>query len=73
MRNHGKDVTVTVRDDGVGLREGRLAEAAGDGRLGVANSIRGRMSDLGGTVVIDSRPGAGTRLELTVCKQGRPS
>lgn len=73
IEDHGKDVTVTVRDDGVGLREGRLAEAAGDGRMGVANSIRGRMSDLGGTVVIDSRPGAGTRLELTVCKQGRPS
>ena len=73
IEDHGKDVIVTVRDDGVGLREGRLAEAAGDGRMGVVNSIRGRMSDLGGTVVIDSRPGAGTRLELNVCKKGRSS
>lgn len=73
IEDHGKDVTVTVRDNGVGVLAGRLAEAAADGRMGVANSIRGRMSDLGGAVVIDSRPGAGTRLELTVGKKGLSS
>lgn len=73
IEDHGKDVTVTVRDNGIGLIEGRLADAAADGRMGVANSIRGRMSDLGGTAVIESRPGAGTRLELTVSKKGPSS
>ena len=36
-------VTVTVRDDGPGIAPGRLEQAAGQGRLGVAQSIRGRM------------------------------
>lgn len=70
IEDQGADVTVTVRDDGVGVLASRLAEAATDGRMGVASSIRGRMSDLGGHVSIDSRPGAGTRLEITVGKQG---
>jgi signal transduction histidine kinase len=66
----GKDVTVTIRDNGVGVPAGRLAQAAVGGRMGVANSIVGRMSDLGGTATLDSRPGAGTCLELTVSKKG---
>lgn len=73
IEDNGKKVTVTVRDDGVGVRAGRLAEAAADGRIGVAKSIRGRMSDLGGTAVVDSMPGAGMCLELTVSRKGRPS
>jgi len=42
-------------------------------RMGVAGSIRGRMSDLGGTVTLDSWPGAGTCVELTVSKKGPAS
>ncbi len=42
-------VTVTVRDDGPGIAPGRLEQAAAEGRLGVAQSIRGRVEDLGGT------------------------
>ena len=59
-------VTVSVRDDGPGIPAGRLAQAAGDGRLGVARSIRGRVEDLGGTVTVTSRPGQGTEVELRV-------
>ena len=70
IEDQGKDVTVTIRDNGVGVQAGRLAEAAESGRMGVANSIRRRMSDLGGTAIIESRPGAGTCLELTVSKKG---
>jgi signal transduction histidine kinase len=44
----------------------RLARAADEGRLGVAQSIRGRIAELGGTVRIDSTPGQGTEVELTV-------
>ncbi|HTJ36131.1 MAG TPA: DUF5931 domain-containing protein [Dactylosporangium sp.] len=59
-------VTVTVRDDGRGIPEGRLAEAERAGRLGVAQSIRGRIRDLGGTVTVTSSPGSGTEVELHI-------
>ena len=59
-------VTVTVRDDGPGIPDGRLAQAAQDGRLGVAQSICGRVRDLGGTVDVHSAPGQGTEVELRV-------
>ena len=57
-------VTVTVRDDGPGIAEGRLAEAAAAGRLGVSHSICGRLRDLGGGATIRSVPGEGTEVEL---------
>ncbi|MGV9310952.1 MacS family sensor histidine kinase [Streptomyces sp. NPDC003691] len=60
------EVIVTVRDDGPGIPEGRLAEAEGEGRLGVALSIRGRLRDLGGTAELISVPGQGTEVELKV-------
>ncbi|MET7620295.1 DUF5931 domain-containing protein [Streptomyces sp. NPDC005408] len=60
------EVIVTVRDDGPGIPEGRLAQAEGEGRLGVALSIRGRLRDLGGTAELVSVPGQGTEVELKV-------
>ena len=42
------------------------AQAEAAGRLGVAQSIRGRIRDLGGTVTITTTPGQGTELELRV-------
>ncbi|WP_225822716.1 MacS family sensor histidine kinase [Streptomyces naphthomycinicus] len=61
-------IVVTVRDDGPGIPEGRLAQAEGEGRLGVALSIRGRLRDLGGSAEIVSVPGQGTEVELKVPK-----
>ncbi|MFE4370037.1 MacS family sensor histidine kinase [Streptomyces sp. NPDC056835] len=63
-------VIVTVRDDGPGIPEGRLAQAEGEGRLGVALSIRGRLRDLGGTAELISVPGQGTEVELKVPRGG---
>ncbi|MFG3493694.1 MacS family sensor histidine kinase [Streptomyces sp. NPDC047928] len=60
------EVIVTVRDDGPGIPEGRLAQAEGEGRLGVTQSIRGRLRDLGGTAELVSVPGQGTEVELKV-------
>jgi signal transduction histidine kinase len=57
-------VTVTIRDDGPGIADGRLAEAAAAGRLGVSHSIHGRLRDLGGSASISSSPGEGTEVEL---------
>lgn len=59
-------VTVTVRDDGPGIAPGRLEQAERDGRLGVSRSIRGRVAELGGTVLVTSPPGQGTEVELRV-------
>ncbi|MBO7939346.1 MULTISPECIES: MacS family sensor histidine kinase [Streptomyces] len=64
-------VIVTVRDDGPGIPEGRLAQAEGEGRMGVALSIRGRLRDLGGSAELISVPGQGTEVELTVPKVSR--
>ncbi|UKY55180.1 DUF5931 domain-containing protein [Streptomyces inhibens] len=65
-------VIVTVRDDGPGIPEGRLADAEREGRLGVALSIRGRLRDLGGSAEWVSVPGQGTEVELTVPKGTAP-
>jgi signal transduction histidine kinase len=59
-------VTVTVRDDGAGIPAGRLDAARTGGRLGVAQSIVGRIEAVGGTVTIESRPGQGTEVEICV-------
>jgi signal transduction histidine kinase len=61
-----QQVTVSIRDNGAGIPDGRLAEAVRDGRLGVAQSIRGRIRELGGSVSVTSAAGTGTEVELTV-------
>ncbi|WP_414690016.1 MacS family sensor histidine kinase [Nocardioides sp.] len=58
-------VEVSVRDEGGGIPAGRLDEAASAGRLGVAQSIRGRIVDLGGTASV-STGSFGTEWELVV-------
>ncbi|RLV09038.1 sensor histidine kinase [Streptomyces griseocarneus] len=60
------EVIVTVRDDGPGIAEGRLAAAEKEGRMGVALSIRGRLRDLGGSAELLSVPGQGAEVELRV-------
>ncbi len=57
---------VSVRDDGPGIPEGRLEESAAEGRLGVQQSIVGRLQDLGGTATVRSAAGQGTEWELDV-------
>ena len=64
--DEGSAVSVTIRDDGPGIPPGRLSEAATEGRLGVSQSITGRMRDLGGAADIASVPGAGTEVRLRV-------
>jgi signal transduction histidine kinase len=58
-------VVLTVRDDGRGFTydERRLLA---EGKIGLAKSVKGRVEQLGGSMVVTSRPGAGTEIELRV-------
>jgi len=58
-------VELSVRDEGPGIPPGRLEEAASQGRLGVIESIRGRITDLGGTAELASGT-FGTEWEFVV-------
>lgn len=60
----GDSVVVSVRDDGVGIASGRVEEAARQGRLGISQSIVGRLTSLGGSAELHSEPGEGTEWEL---------
>jgi signal transduction histidine kinase len=64
-------VEVSVRDEGPGIPPGRLEEAVAQGRLGVAESIRGRVTDLGGTARLTTGS-FGTEWELTVPTLRKP-
>jgi signal transduction histidine kinase len=72
LEDEGDGVRVTVRDDGVGFPPQRPAEAAEAGRLGIAQSMRGRIADLGGSTAIESRPGEGTEVEFWIPRE-RPA
>ena len=58
-------VVLTVRDDGRGFRYDERQLLA-QGKIGLAKSIKGRVEQLGGTMAVTSRPGAGTEVELRV-------
>lgn len=60
VEDDARAVTVTVRDDGPGIPDGRLTEAEAAGHLGVASSMRGRADELGGTLSLHTGPGQGT-------------
>jgi signal transduction histidine kinase len=62
----GTSVTVSIRDDGVGIPDGRLEEAVDEGRIGIAKSIVGRMDSVGGHATLTTASGMGTEWELTV-------
>lgn len=62
-------VEVSVRDDGPGIADGRVAEAGEQGRLGISESIRGRIEDLGGKAELITGA-TGTEWELTVPRTG---
>ena len=64
-------VELSVRDDGPGIPIDRLDEAAAQGRLGVVESIRGRITDLGGTAELVTGS-FGTEWELVVPRHRDP-
>ncbi len=62
-------LVLSVADDGVGFGELELQRAGSFGLVG----LRERAHMLGGTIEIDSRPGAGTRLTVHLPPHPRPA
>ena len=60
VRRDGGDTVLEVADDGAGMAPERPVAALAEGRIGLA-TCRERMEAVGGTLIIDSAPGAGTR------------
>ncbi|MGE2719869.1 MacS family sensor histidine kinase [Mycolicibacterium celeriflavum] len=66
LEDLGDTITVSIRDNGTGIREGRLEEAEREGRIGISKSIVGRMNWLGGSAKLTTGPESGTEWELTL-------
>lgn len=58
------EVLLWVRDNGVGASAEQVAAAARNGRMGIRDSIVGRMAALGGSATLKTSPGAGAEWEL---------
>jgi signal transduction histidine kinase len=71
LEDLGDCVSVSIRDDGVGIAAGRLDEAAREGHVGISKSIVGRMASLGGSADLRTEPGEGTEWELSVPRNGK--
>lgn len=70
LEDTGGELIVSVRDDGVGIARGRLAEAEAEGRMGVSRSIVGRLAALGGSaVLLGEGEGEGTEWEFRVPRE----
>ncbi|NPC95434.1 histidine kinase [Nocardioides sp. zg-DK7169] len=65
LEDVGDRVAISVRDEGPGIPAGRLDQAVAQGRLGVSQSICGRVADLGGSAEL-STGAFGTEWEVVV-------
>ncbi len=62
-------VIVSVRDNGHGMTRQQVDRAMSSGRLGIQNSILGRIADIGGVAIARSLPGRGVEWEFRVPTQ----
>lgn len=58
------EVILWVRDNGTGMSADQVSLAAQSGRMGIRDSIVGRMAAIGGSAILKSSPGSGTEWEL---------
>src|SRR4051794_17373385 len=56
---------MTIRDDGQGFDQRAVVATGGKQSFGLA-SMRERAESLDGELAVESQPGAGTRIELTI-------
>jgi len=69
IRRGEKSVSCSVRDDGIGFDTSAMLARKGNRGLGLLG-IRERVAILGGTVQINSQPGQGTEITITVPLEG---
>jgi PAS domain S-box-containing protein len=62
LEKKGDSLTVEVRDNGIGIMEGRISDSKSHGLIG----IRERVLLLGGEAVISGKPGEGTLVRVTL-------
>jgi signal transduction histidine kinase len=65
VANEGQGAVAEVVDDGRGIDEASATDRQASGHLGLT-ALRGIVADAGGTLTVESAPGAGTRLRATV-------
>jgi signal transduction histidine kinase len=65
LDREGEHVIVSVRDNGTGFVYDEASLRAA-GRVGILRSMKGRITDLGGTMRVKSAPGLGTEVEFRV-------
>ena len=68
VEEDGGNVVVSIRDDGCGMTNEMVDDAAQHGHRGVVESIEGRVRALGGVATWRSQPGEGVEWELRVPK-----
>lgn len=64
LRRHRDRIILTITDDGPGFDPSTLTRSLADGHIGLA-SLTARFEAMEGSVVIDSKPGRGTRITVT--------
>jgi len=57
---------VSVRDNGVGMSREEVEKASTTGRMGIHDSIVGRIGDIGGVALARSQPGRGVEWEFRI-------
>jgi signal transduction histidine kinase len=62
LRQEDRQVEMEVVDDGVGFDPGSIQDSAGVGLV----SIQERAEQLGGTLSVESKPGEGTRIRISL-------
>ena len=65
VQAEGSEVVVVVEDDGDGFDSRRVGDGAGLGLLG----MKERATSTGGSIRVDSTPGGGTRVRLSIPQQ----
>lgn len=66
LEHEGRELIISIRDNGKGARPEELTKAGDTGHVGVRDSILGRIRDLGGQAVVRATPGRGVDWELRV-------
>jgi signal transduction histidine kinase/ligand-binding sensor domain-containing protein len=65
VEHAGRQLIITIADDGIGFDEGRLGTSIGNGHYGIVG-MRERAKRIGGTLTFASRPGGGTMVVLEI-------